>query len=86
VIESQFILVLLENGRCSLHSKIKEQKPAFINLDHEEKVRSVFLNRLNDSIIIVSVRGEDNYNSLKCRSISIKNLDEAFNGKLGQVD
>jgi hypothetical protein len=79
LIQNTYILVLLENGRCTLHSKQPKSKPAFINLNGQERVRSVFFNKLNDSIIIVSVMGEDNFNSLKCRSIKLDQLTRAYN-------
>ena len=33
---------------------------------------------MNDSIIIVSVTKRDEYNSLKCRTVTIKQIEKAF--------
>lgn len=50
----------------------------FFNKSGEEQVRSIFHNRLNQSIIIVSVTTKDDCNSLKCRSVLVASLEEAF--------
>ena len=50
----------------------------FFNKSGEEQVRSIFHNRLNSSIIIVSVTTKDECNSLKCRSVPITSIEEAF--------
>lgn len=50
----------------------------FFNKSGEEQVRSIFHNRLNQSIIIVSVTTKDDCNSLKCRSVPITSIEDAF--------
>ena len=50
----------------------------FFNKSGEEQVRSIFHNRLNSSIIIVSVTTKDECNSLKCRSVPISSIEQAF--------
>ena len=50
----------------------------FFNKSGEEQVRSIFHNRLNSSIIIVSVTTKDECNSLKCRSVPIQSIEQAF--------
>ena len=50
----------------------------FFNKTNEEQVRSIFHNRLNQSIIIVSVTTKDDCNSLKCRSVPIQKIEQAF--------
>lgn len=44
----------------------------FLNVTADEVVRSLFFNKYNDSLIIVSVHASDNFNSLKCRSTRIE--------------
>lgn len=50
----------------------------FFNKSGEEQVRSIFHNRLNQSIIIVSVTTKDDCNSLKCRSVPIETIEDSF--------
>jgi hypothetical protein len=42
-----------------------------LNKNEREKIRSIFLNNLNDSIFIVSVSEEHNCSKMKCRSLSL---------------
>lgn len=44
----------------------------FLNATADEVVRSLFFNKYNDSLIIVSVYASDNFSSLKCRSTRIE--------------
>ena len=46
----------------------------FINKSNQEYIRSIFFNRHNQSLIIVSVTAKDDCNSLKCRSVPIEVL------------
>lgn len=41
-------------------------------------MKSIFHNRVNESIIVVSVTKRDEYNSLKCRTVPISKIDQAF--------
>jgi hypothetical protein len=41
-------------------------------------IRSIFFNRVKESIIVVSVTKKDEYNSLKCRTVSLALIEEAF--------
>ena len=53
----------------------------FFNKNCEEQIRSIFHNRQNSSVIIVSVTTRDECNSLKCRSVPISALEETFSTK-----
>jgi len=53
----------------------------FFNKNCEEQIRSIFHNRQNSSVIIVSVTTRDECNSLKCRSVPISALEETFSAK-----
>lgn len=53
----------------------------FFNKNCQEQVRSIFHNRQNHSVIIVSVTAKDECNSLKCRSVPISALTEAFSAR-----
>lgn len=48
----------------------------YFNKSNQEYVRSIFHNRHNQSIIIVSVTSKDDCNSLKCRSVQISDLGD----------
>ena len=50
----------------------------FFNKSADEMIRSIFHNRVNDSIIVVSVTKKDEYNSLKCRTVLISLILKAF--------
>lgn len=50
----------------------------FFNKSCEEYIRSIFHNRQNQSVIIVSVTSKDDCNSLKCRSVPITSIKQAF--------
>lgn len=43
-----------------------------LNVTSDEVIRSVFHNKFNDSIITTSVRGDDRFATLQCRSISLE--------------
>jgi hypothetical protein len=51
----------------------------FFNKSQDELIRSIFFNRVNESIIVVSVTKKDEYNSLKCRTVGLDLIQEAFN-------
>jgi len=48
------------------------QRICFLNVCHDEVIRSLFYNKNNDSLITVSVYASDNFSSLKCRSTRIE--------------
>ena len=50
---------------------VETKQVLFFNKSGQEQVRSIFHNRLNQSVIIVSVTTKDDCNSLKCRSVPI---------------
>lgn len=71
------IVTLFENGRCAIFSK-DTHVSIFLNKSIDEQIKSIFYNRLNQSIIVVSVTKKDEYNSLKCRSVPLTLIFEAF--------
>ncbi len=81
--QEHFIVSLSSIGLCTSFNKSKKYlKPHFIvngeitilNLSEKEKIRSIFLNSLNDSIFIVSVKEDNDCSKMKCRSLSFKAL------------
>ena len=59
-------------------NKVDYKKVIFFNKSQDEQIRSIFHNRVNDSIIVVSVTKRDEYNSLKCRTVPTKLIEQAF--------
>jgi hypothetical protein len=66
------VFCLTQSGVCLTFERESMNFLCKINSDNEEVIRSLFLNRKNDSLIIVSVHREDNFSSLKCKSIQMK--------------
>jgi len=56
----------------------------FFNKSQDELIRSIFFNRVNESIIVVSVTKKDDYNSLKCRTVSLELIQEALDTQAQQ--
>lgn len=74
---SAMIVTLFENGRCAIFQK-DTHVTIFLNKSVDEQIKSIFYNRLNQSIIVVSVTKKDEYNSLKCRSVPLRLIQQAF--------
>eukprot|EP00475_Leptophrys_vorax_P027977 TRINITY_DN4012_c0_g1_i1.p1 TRINITY_DN4012_c0_g1~~TRINITY_DN4012_c0_g1_i1.p1 ORF type:complete len:470 (+),score=112.87 TRINITY_DN4012_c0_g1_i1:215-1624(+) len=70
------VFCLTQSGICLTFERETMNFLCKINSDAEEVIRSLFLNRKNDSLIIVSVHREDNFSSLKCKSIGLKDIRE----------
>ena len=56
----------------------------FFNKSQDELIRSLFFNRVNEPIIIVSATKKDDYNSLKCRTVSLELIREALDTQAEQ--
>jgi len=56
----------------------------FFNKSQDELIRSIFFNRVNESIIVVSVTKKDDYNSLKCRTVTLELIREALDTQAEQ--
>uniref|UniRef100_A0A7S3A3K6 Uncharacterized protein n=1 Tax=Rhodosorus marinus TaxID=101924 RepID=A0A7S3A3K6_9RHOD len=50
----------------------KLKRICFLNATDDEVIRSLYLNKVNNSIITVSVFREDNFSSLRCRSTHLQ--------------
>ena len=68
VASAEIVFTLGSNGICSAFSRATGRRLCCLNVAPDEIIRSLFLNRLNDSLITVSVREEDRFSSLRCRS------------------
>ena len=68
-VDNKFIVALYDNGKCTVFDRYNKDKFLFLNKSPNELIRSVFHNKQNSSIIVVSVTKRDEYNTLKCRSV-----------------
>ncbi|KAK4582104.1 hypothetical protein RGQ29_025322 [Quercus rubra] len=66
------VFALAHSGVCAAFSRETNQRICFLNVCHDEVIRSLFYNKNNDSLITVSVYASDNFSSLKCRSTRIE--------------
>mmetsp|Transcript_10700 Transcript_10700/g.10818 ORF Transcript_10700/g.10818 Transcript_10700/m.10818 type:complete len:122 (+) Transcript_10700:142-507(+) len=78
---NEYIINLMESGVCSIHNRLTKTV-IFFNKSKDELIRSIFHNRLNESIIVVSVTKRDEFNSLKCRTVKISLIEKAFHQAL----
>jgi hypothetical protein len=74
---SEFIVALFESGKCAVFHRASHQS-VFLNKSEDEQIKSIFFNRINQSVIVVSVTKKDDFNSLKCRSVSLALIQQAF--------
>jgi hypothetical protein len=58
-------------------------KLQIISFSEKERVKSIYLNTLNDSIFFVSIRKYDHYSRMKCRTLPLDVLmtEENFKKK-----
>lgn len=68
------LIVSQASGVCCAFDQKTGKRLCFLNVTLDEVVRSIFYNKLNQSIITVSVFKGDNFSSLKCRSVSLEYL------------
>jgi len=66
------VFALTQTGVCAAFSRATNERLCFLNLTNDEVVRSLFYNKVNDSVITVSVYKQDNFSSLRCRSTAIE--------------
>jgi len=63
------LFTLTANGVCTAFQTVTRKRLCCLNLSPDEVVRSIFLNKANRALITVSVRHEDRFLRLRCRSI-----------------
>lgn len=68
------IFALANNGVCTVFSRDLREKVCLVNTCKDEVIRSLFLNKINDSLITVSVFKKDEFSSLHCRSTPLAHL------------
>ena len=68
----EFLIVLTKKGACQVYDTFSYRRHMFLNPTKFDYVQTVFVNRLNDELIIVTFRQLDNNNILQCRSITYR--------------
>ncbi|KAF6002065.1 hypothetical protein F1559_004115 [Cyanidiococcus yangmingshanensis] len=66
------VFTLTANGICTAFKATTQKRLCCLNLSADEVVRSIFLNKANHALITVSVRHEDRFLRLRCRSTPIE--------------
>lgn len=78
VSSNDLIFSLTYNGLCTAFSRDLRKRICFMNASHDEVIRSVFLNKSNDSLITVSVFSKDDFSSLHCRSTPLAHIRKGY--------
>lgn len=68
------IFSLSANGLCTVFNRDLGQHICFMNVTEDEVIRSLFLNKTNNTVITVSVFEKDEFSSLHCRSIPLAHV------------
>ena len=68
VIGGGLIFGLAKSGICAAFDMDTGKRICVLNLSEEEVIRSLFHNKANRTIIIISVNESDHYSMLRCRS------------------
>eukprot|EP00967_Tisochrysis_lutea_P127026 scaffold215578_cov29-Tisochrysis_lutea.AAC.2 len=76
VVAGGLIFGLDESGICVAFDMDTGRRVCTLNLSSREVIRSVFHNKMNQSLIVVAVMDSDQYTSLRCRSWCV--LTKAF--------
>ena len=69
-----YIIVLTKKGACLVYNATTYNRHMFLNPSKFDYVQTVFVNRLNDELLMVTYRQYENSNVLECRSIPLRYL------------
>eukprot|EP00736_Rhodelphis_marinus_P004162 Rmarinus@m.4567 len=67
-----FIFALNHNGVCTAFNTENHEAVCVLNTSRDEVIRSLFHNKVNDSIITVSVYSTEQFACLRCKSIPME--------------
>lgn len=73
MLKNDLIVARTEHGICFVYNQMTKET-LLINKNENETIRSTFLNTVNNSIFIVSVKSKSFVSIMKCRAISVSNL------------
>lgn len=71
---NDLVFALTHNGICGVFSRELGKCICFMNVAVDEVIRSLFLNKANDSLITVSIFKKDDFSSLHCRSTPLADI------------
>ncbi|CAN8062224.1 unnamed protein product [Agarophyton chilense] len=74
VSSNDLVFGLTYNGVCAVFSREQNKCICFMNVSDDEVIRSLFLNKMNNSLITVSVFRKDDFSSLHCRSTPLAQI------------
>lgn len=66
----EYVIVLSRKGACQAYDCRSYRRHMFLNPSKFDIVQTVFVNHLNDQLIIVSYHCVDGKNVLQCRSVT----------------
>ncbi|KNC55503.1 uncharacterized protein AMSG_01768 [Thecamonas trahens ATCC 50062] len=70
----ELIFALTRHGVCAAFNRDTMTRVCYLNITPAEVVRSLFYNKVNKSIITVSVYRTDNFSSLRCRTTPLEHI------------
>lgn len=78
VSSNDMVFSLTYNGVCAAFSRDLQSRFCYMNITEDEVIRSLFLNKTNDTLITVSVFRKDDFSSLHCRSTPLAHIRKGF--------
>ena len=67
-----YLIVLSRKGACQVYDSRSYRRHMFLNPTKFDVVQTVFVNRLNDQLIVVTYHSVDGQNVLQCRSVTLE--------------
>ena len=68
----QYLIILSRKGACQVLDGQTYQRHMFLNPTKFDTVQTVFVNRVNDELLLVTYRQIYGHNILQCRSVPIE--------------
>ena len=65
----EYIILLSRKGACQVLNRSTYKRRMFLNPTKFDTVQTVFVNRINDELLLVTYRPLDDQNILQCRSL-----------------
>lgn len=70
---AEFIVARTSRGICFAYNRLSGET-LILNKNKREQIKSTFLNQVNCSIFIVSVKSKNFVSKMQCRSVSLEDL------------
>lgn len=72
------VVGLAENGICCAFDLRTGCRTCIVNSSHEEVIRSLFHNKIDGTLVVVSVFAADQYSSLRCRATPVSEIQHGI--------